>query len=290
MKPTSFYAVLGAELVELTTADSDADIHSILREAPAGIYSAWRSFTGRFLRLPQHLERCRRGIVRAGWSTRFDKADLIKAIDSAARAYPGGDFRLRLDLLEQPTERYGTTTSVLMALAPHEAVPAAILEKGADLDLAPEGLARSRPEIKFTEWVRSRRVCEQSAWHAYEHLLLDERRCILEGTSSNFFALIDGSVVTAPGGVLEGITRQLVLELVERLGVPVQFRCPALHELANAEEAFITSSTRGIVPVSTVAGAPVGTGLPGPFAKRLLSLYAEVVEDEAVTAHSLIGG
>src|SRR5688500_8256122 len=145
-----------------------ADIHALLADAPTGVYSALRSYPGRrFLRLGAHLERCRLSVERAGWSTVFDLHTLVRSIDRAAQAYVGGEFRLRLDLLEHPTQRAGVVTQALLALAPHQRVPPEIMRQGAQLGLAPAGLSRELPLVKFTDWVRARSVCETQGINAY---------------------------------------------------------------------------------------------------------------------------
>lgn len=281
------YAVRGDEPVALPVGEQQADIHALLAGAPPGIYSALRGYPGaRFFRLDAHLERCQSGIERAGWTSRFDFEALVRAIDRAARAYPDGDFRLRFDLLEEPSQRAGFRTQMLLAFAPHAPVPEAVMQAGAALALAPEGLLRVRPLIKFSDWVRERRVCEAQEQNAYEYLLLDDQRRILEGISSNFFAVRGGAIVTAGAGVLQGITQRAVLELAQQRGVRVQWRPPLLEELPDCEEAFITSSTRGVVPVSSVAGARIGAGTPGPFVMRLAAEYAAYAEQNARPARS----
>src|SRR5688500_8678429 len=191
-----------------------ADIHALLADAPTGVYSALRSYPGRrFLRLGAHLERCRLSIERAGWSTVFDLHTLVRSIDRAAQAYVRGEFRMRLDLLEQPALRGGVTTQALLALAPHHPVPPEIMSQGAPLAFAPAALYRPEPLVKYTDWVRTRSVCDTLGVDAYEYLLLDEQKRILEATSANFYLVREGSIITAESGILEGITRQVVLEL-----------------------------------------------------------------------------
>src|SRR5688572_9214360 len=161
MASVALYALHAADLVPLRVPAGATDIHALLADAPVGIYSALRSYPGRrFLRLGAHLERCRLSIERAGWGTKFDLHTLVRSIDRAAQAHIGGEFRVRLDLLEHPTQRGGVVTQALLALAPHHPVPAAIMSEGARLAFAPAGLQRPDPLVKYTDWVRARGVCE----------------------------------------------------------------------------------------------------------------------------------
>jgi branched-subunit amino acid aminotransferase/4-amino-4-deoxychorismate lyase len=113
---------------------------------------------------------------------------------------------------------------------------------------------------------------------------LDAERRILEGTSSNFYVLEGRSLVTADDGVLEGITRQVTLELAERHGLTLELRRLPLAELAQCDEAFITSSTRGIVAVTRVGDAVIGSGQVGPVVSALRSHYEAYAEAHARSA------
>lgn len=100
---------------------------------------------------------------------------------------------------------------------------------------------------------------------------------VAEGTASNVFAVIDGVIVTPPKGgeLLPGITRDLVLELACAAGLPAQERRIALEQFANAEEIWITSSTREVLPVVELDSRPVGPGVPGPVWARVAALYQD---------------
>ncbi|MFM8332095.1 MAG: D-amino acid aminotransferase [Candidatus Methylumidiphilus sp.] len=97
----------------------------------------------------------------------------------------------------------------------------------------------------------------------------------LEGAASNLFAVVDGVLLTPPTGnaILPGITRDLVVELARDNAIPLQERQIALAELRNAEEVWLTSSTREVLPVIELDGQTVGDGQPGPLWARMNALY-----------------
>jgi branched-subunit amino acid aminotransferase/4-amino-4-deoxychorismate lyase len=271
MNDLQLYAVAGSEALPLPVPAGASDLHQLFAGMPDGIYSALRTFGGhRFLRLPAHLDRCRACVKRAGWDTRFDYDGLCVALDRAVRA-GAADVRVRFDLLQAPLP--GGEATIVLGVGPHEPVPAAILGQGARLGLAPKGLARHEPLIKFSEWVERRALCVEADPGAYEYLLLDSQGCVLEGTSSNFYALCGNTLVTADDGVLEGITRQVTLELARARGLSLRFQRLPVDELAACDEAFITSSTRGIVPVTRVADTPIGSGKVGALVPALGADY-----------------
>jgi branched-subunit amino acid aminotransferase/4-amino-4-deoxychorismate lyase len=106
-------------------------------------------------------------------------------------------------------------------------------------------------------------------------LILDRHGQVVEGTTSNVFLVRAGTLVTPPdsAGLLAGITRQKVLELARGRGIGVELRTFAPAELASADEVFITSSIRELVPVVAADGVPAGQGRPGPVTAVLLAAY-----------------
>lgn len=110
---------------------------------------------------------------------------------------------------------------------------------------------------------------------ASEALLEDAHGHVLEGSTSNLFAVLDGKVVTAPesAAILPGITRARVLEVARAAGYAIELRALRRDDLAHADEVFITSSIREVVPVVTIDGQPIGEGEPGPVARGLLRRF-----------------
>ena len=110
---------------------------------------------------------------------------------------------------------------------------------------------------------------------AREALIEDRQGHVLEGAASNLFAVISGKLVTAPetSPILPGITRGHVLELARAAGLKLELRAIAKSELAAAEEVFVCSSIRELVPVVSIDGHPVGSGSPGPTTGELSSAY-----------------
>jgi D-alanine transaminase len=97
-----------------------------------------------------------------------------------------------------------------------------------------------------------------------------------EGTASNLFMVREGLIITPPKSthLLPGITRDLVLELAMEDGIPYAEASISVDELENADEIWITSSTKEVMPVTHLNGQPVANGRPGPMWERMDALYA----------------
>jgi branched-chain amino acid aminotransferase len=114
-------------------------------------------------------------------------------------------------------------------------------------------------------------VKEARAAGAHEALLLDDRGFVTEGSSSNVFAVSGGRLRTPPlaAGILEGVTRGLVLRLARAEGVSAEETALRPEDVEGADEVFITSTMREILPVTRLGDHVVGSGRPGPVTERL---------------------
>ncbi len=110
---------------------------------------------------------------------------------------------------------------------------------------------------------------------AVEALIVGARGEVLEGGSSNVFLVEQGRLVTpdVSAGILAGITRAHALEVAQSLGIDVELRTPTLAQAYAADELFISSSIRELMPVVRLDGKKIGDGQPGPVFARLLAAF-----------------
>ena len=113
--------------------------------------------------------------------------------------------------------------------------------------------------------------------HAFEGWMVEDGH-VTEGTSSSAYIVKNGTIITHPlegGHILPGIRRSVLLEIAEREGIPVDLRPFTPEEAQNADEAFASAATFGVLPVVEIEGRPVGNGEPGPITKRLRQAYLD---------------
>lgn len=134
--------------------------------------------------------------------------------------------------------------------------------------------------IKTTDWLCFiRRFRSTANLDAADAILLDTRGHVSEATASNIFLVIDETLFTPPVscGALPGITRGTVLGLALRAGLKTEDSRPiAPEELRSASEIFLTSSIREIVPVVSVDGNSVGSGIPGQVTRTMMNAYRDI--------------
>jgi branched-chain amino acid aminotransferase len=132
------------------------------------------------------------------------------------------------------------------------------------------------PQVKSGNYLGSvLAVAEARKRGAFEAILCDNVGRITEGSSSNFFLVRTGRVSTPAlaTGLLEGITRRKVMELMDAEGIRWAEQPLWPIDLQSADEAFLTSSVRGVVPIARVDGRPIADGRPGPVTRRVMAAY-----------------
>ncbi len=242
-----------------------------------------------------------------GWTYRLDRARLLRALHGVVTAAPWPEMRVRIDVLAGPTtgatadSPTGLASRELIALQPFTPPPPELYETGVAVAFA-EGLARERPLVKTADFAEQRpvggglRALEVEAGDtsattdhqplpaAYEYLLLSPDGRILEGAGTNFWGVRDGVVYTAGEGVLEGITREILMQLIPGLGIPLRLEAVAVADIPALDEAALSGSSRAFLPVVSIAGQTVGDGRPGPLSRRILAAYNAFVAENVATA------
>ena len=112
-------------------------------------------------------------------------------------------------------------------------------------------------------------------------ILTDEENNITEGPGFNIFCVDETGLNSPNKGVLEGITRQTVLDLAKELNVPFQLRPISLETLKSSNEVFATSTAGGIMPITKINGLPIGRGTPGEITRKLHKTYWDKHSDPA---------
>lgn len=242
-------------------------------DLPEGVYTTMRTYGGRLIPgLSRHLQRLADSVRLLGSEHSLDLAWVRRGIQEVLHAAALPEVRLRLTVPMSCRE-------VFLGVEPFTPFPAELYDRGARCRTS--ALARRSPEAKSTAFIpRASRARSEAGPGIHELLLLDAAGHILEGSSSNFFTVLDGELRTAGEGVLAGVTRTLILELARDL-LPVREEAVALGDLERASEAFLSSSSREVMPVVQVDETPIGAGIPGTVTIELARRYRVHLEDTA---------
>jgi branched-chain amino acid aminotransferase len=238
----------------------------------SGIYTVFRLYPqGRVLRFDFHFSRLRRSAELLGIHFILTEPWLRQVVRLAV-AHSGIPMpRVRLTLPASDPE------SVVIALEPFQPPPATVYEEGVNAALA-RG-SRQLPEAKDTAFIAARQALFSQHPGVYEVLLCDDQGFILEGLTSNFYAVLGGFLHTAGSGILYGTARSLLLEAAPSL-LPVRLQPLNVSELPRLTEALLSSASRGVVPVVQIDAQTIGSGEPGPLSRQLMQAYQQRLEQE----------
>ena len=182
-----------------------------------------------------------------------------------------GDVRFRISVAEDAPDE------PLISIEPFQPPSPELIERGARCITST--VARHIPESKSSEWMHRRRALEAAQpADIYETLLQDRQGNLLEGASSNVYFILDGELRTASTGVLSGISRMIVLAVCESL-VPLRPVAPNIADINRFSEVFLSSSSRGVIPVVELDGISMGDGRVGAATLALRAAYQRWVDD-----------
>jgi branched-chain amino acid aminotransferase len=262
---------------ELEPVALPADVHTLDGASaclPGGAYTTLRTFAGhKALRFSDHLQRLEQTASLAGQPQVLDEQALRRALRSLLSDIPPGEevrIRLTLDLERSPGDLY-------LAIEPLVTPPPEAYQRGVRAITC--DLQRQLPKAKLTRFIgRSAPLRQSLPPDVNEAIMVDASGRFLEGLSSNFFAVLEGELWTAEQDVLSGITRALVLECARQAGIPLRLEPPRRQDLPNFTEAFITSASRGVLPLRQIDQTVIGTVCPGPLTRSLIHAYQARIE------------
>ena len=244
------------------------------------VFEVFRTYGGRPFAIDEHLARLRRSAERVFIPMPVDEATLRLEIEEALGAAGNEESYVRL-VLTRGTGPLSldpdSATHPLRVLYVEPVVPP-------PRDAYVQGVAvvtvhtrratdeTSAAGAKVSNYLANLLALrEAKSKGAHEALVVDSRGHVVEGASSNVFVVSGGRLATPPesAGILVGITRAHVLEAARALGIPVEERELPLADVHGADEVFITSSIRELVPVVRVDDRVIGSGTPGPVSRVL---------------------
>jgi branched-chain amino acid aminotransferase len=257
------------------TEHTGSTLDAVSLRLPNGAYTTLRTYdTDRIIGLSAHLQRLIDSSVLLQRPYPIDLVSLRSALRDIIARERLSTLRLRLTV---PLD----ADQIFISVEPFEVYPVEFYQRG--VRCATTRLSRHTPQAKSTDFIApSRETKAASDPGIHELLIVNREGEILEGISSNFYAVIDGVLRTAGQEVLEGITRSIVLQEAAAV-IPIDYRPLKVRELDRVTEAFITSSSREVMPVIQIDDQIIGAGQPGSITLALLEKYrAELARNAEV--------
>jgi branched-chain amino acid aminotransferase len=244
-----------------------------LHEPKGSVYTITNTYhRTRVLKLEQHLDRLENSANTANIPMQLERQKVRQALRKMIEDADVGDVRFRITVDPQTPDEF------ILSIEPFTPPSPQLIAEGVWCITAPNS-ARHEATVKSTDWMHKRKQLAQAMpTGIYDTFLLDAEGHIMEGLGANFYAIMDGTLYTAGEGVLKGIAQKIVLEVAPDI-LPVVMQAPTQTQISHFDEAFLTSSSRGIIPVVEIDGITIADGTPQPLTKQLRQAYLQWAED-----------
>ena len=251
-----------------------------------GVYETLRTYNGQPFLFERHMRRLRKSAEMLTLAVPLTNAEIDTRFRETVRAAGLGDSPSREAYIRILVTRgvgelsYDPaacpTPSIVVIVKPHVAPGADVFERGVRVALVE--IVRNHPGsvsplIKSNNLLNNALGMQEAARRGgFEGVMRNYRGELAECTQSNLFVVKGGAALTPPidAGLLPGITREFLFEIGADAGIPVREAVLKDADLFGADEAFLTSSTREVVPIVQVDDRQIGAGIPGPITRSLL--------------------
>ncbi len=253
-----------------------------------GVFEGIRAYSGRIFKLEGHLRRLYDSAKAIRLNIPLTSEQLQLAIEQTVRANNLQDCYIRA-VVTRGAGYLGlnpnkcTTPSVFIIADTIQMYPKEVYDKGMKVITA--SVIRNHPNavsprVKSLSYMNNILAkIEAVDAGVSEAIMLNHEGNVAECTADNIFIITRGTVCTptTSDGILEGITRDTILELCRKLNIPCMEKTLQRHDLYIADECFLTGTGAEVVPVTGIDGRVIGSGEPGPVTRKLLEAFHRLV-------------
>ena len=244
----------------------------ITHELPQGFYTTFSTLVQatKVLGLHMHLQRLYISAEEQELVPSIGESTLRRVISKLVESSLPKESRVRLVLAK-------SSGVIYVLIQPFEALASQIFDEGVKVVTAE--LTRRAPRVKDTGFIGASIEQRKLIHRDIFEVLLTKKGNILEGMTSNFYATKGNVLITAQRGILLGVTRRVILRVARGQGMLIKYCAPNVHE--KFDEAFLTSSSRGVVPIVSIENKKVGKGRVGKWTKILSKAYRAYIEEKS---------
>lgn len=255
-----------------------------------GAFEGIRAYHGKAFKLAEHVDRLYRSLKALWIELPYGREQFAANIEKLIEINEVTDGYIRVTVTRGVTlgldpKNIKTEPTVVISSDKLSLYPQSMYENGLEVVTVGTRVANPQvmePRIKST----GKYLCniqakiEANQVGAGEGLMLTEDGYVAECTGDNIFFVKDGVVYTPPAylGILEGITRQTVMELLAELGIRVEEKVFTRFDLYTADESFLTGTAAEVIPMVKLDDRAIGDGKPGPITRRLIAAFRDYVE------------
>ena len=285
----SLKVYIGGKLYDKADAKISVYDHGLLYGD--GVFEGIRAYSGRVFRLERHVERLYESARSIHLEIPMPRSEMAQAVVDTIEANRLTDAYVRLIVTRGAGSlgldpRRTTDPQIIIIADSISLYPAELYDHG--LKIITAGTMRNHPaalnpRVKSLNYLNSiMGKIEATNAGCLEALMLNHKGEVAECTGDNIFIVRRGELHTPSldSGILEGITRDAVIELGREAGLTVVERAMDRHDVYTADECFLTGTAAEVIPVVECDGRPIGTGKPGPITRDLLIRFHALVRGE----------
>jgi branched-chain amino acid aminotransferase len=247
-----------------------------------GVFDFLRTYGGRPFHLDAHIRRLENSAKLIKLSCPWSQTEISEIVHETMKRNEFAESNIRLLITGGDSDDSitpGSKPRLLVMISPLKQFPDQWYKGG--VHIITTHITRYIPGAKSIDYIRAIMALDNAqAAGAVESLYVDGQGLVLEGTTSNLFAVIKGQLITPSIDILPGVTRDVVLDLTAPEFKP-ELKMIQKEDILAADELFLTSSNKEVLPVTKVDGMTIGSGRPGPKTTRAMELFASYTKEYA---------
>lgn len=252
-----------------------------------GIFEGIRAYYGRVFKLDEHLKRLYESAKSIQMNIGISKDEMQEIVLETLRRNSLKDAYIRLvvsrgkgDLGLDPVK---CARAAIFCIADQIKIfEPSMYEQGLEVKTVairrnnPDSLSPRIKSLNYLNNILAKIEANQAG--VVEGIMLNQEGYVAEGTSDNIFIFRNRVLITPPlsAGILEGLTRESVLQLAKKLGIEAREELFTRHDLYTSDECFLTGTAAELIPVTNVDGREIGDGVPGDVFKQLLAAFRDL--------------
>jgi branched-chain amino acid aminotransferase len=255
-----------------------------------GVFEGIRVYAGKVFRLREHLDRLYESARHIYLEIPLGKDQMADAVNETVRANAKQEGYIRLIVTRGSgylglDPRRTTDPQVVIIVDDISLYPRELYDNGMNLVTAatirnhPDALNARIKSLNYLNNILAKIEAVQAG--CVEALMLNHKGEVAECTGDNIF-LVKRGVLRTPSlesGILEGVTRNVVIELARAAGIAVEETPLTRHDVYAADECFLTGTAAEVIPVVKCDGRPIGTGKPGPVTRQLRERFHQLTRE-----------
>jgi branched-chain amino acid aminotransferase len=254
-----------------------------------GVFEGIRVYHGKVFKHKEHIDRLYESARSIALEIPMNRDDLMKAVDDTVKANNKTNGYIRLIVTRGPgslgLDPRKCEPQVIIIVDDISLYPTELYETG--LEIITAATIRNHPNavsprIKSLNYLNNILAkIEAIRAGCFEAIMLNHLGEVAECTGDNLFLVKKGTLKTTPtnSGILEGITRNVVLDIAKSAGIPTVECALIRHDVYTADECFLTGTAAEIIGVTKVDGRSIGSGKPGPITKLLRERFQSVTKE-----------